>query len=208
MTEHANLKDKEKIGFFERAPNPVKYAKQIEALKSWQKHHLVPCTSCKESINTASKSKEHLAEALKYFTKWNVNEKHNLIALPTRTTYQNVYGRLGAFKDGPVAVAAGAALGNLPCHQPTSWGHTVYNDKIERELAAIWAQVNIAVEAHKLEANDVGADLKAKSDEWRATFPRKRQATLENWKKALSDPDTYPFVHNNFTMVDLPESPI
>lgn len=203
---HASVAGKKRTMYYERSnPNPVNYASQITVLPGWQKHHILPCTSVRKSIATVTKQagKENLEKALKYFTNWNINESHNLIGLPTRSVYQKAYGKRGGKQNPSLSLVA--SLGNLPCHQPTSWGHTVYNDKIETQLQSVWKKVVMTVKQHKLDANDIAGDITAIETRWKGTFPGSRQTTQANWRAMQQG---HPTAYNNFTMVKLGSSPI
>jgi hypothetical protein len=204
MAEHASVQGKKRTMYYERSrPNPVNYASQITAQKNWQKHHVLPCTAVRHSIaDVASQAgKEHLDKALKYFTNWNINESHNLIPLPTNKAYQKAYGKKGG-KQGPVV---SPACGNQPCHQPTSWGHAIYNEKVRKALTSVWGKVVMKVEDHKLDANDISAAITTVESTWKGSFPGPRVGTIENWRKMMQGT---PMVHNHFTMVFMAASPI
>jgi hypothetical protein len=196
-SQHASVRGKKRIMWFERSkPNPVKYAKNCATITNYQKHHILPCTSVGRSI--ADVTTDNFDKALKYFTKWNINDAHNLMPLPTRTAYRKLYGKLGRKQN------VTATLGNLPCHQPTSWGHTVYNDKVKTALAKVWGQISIAIDAHKLSANDLSADLTALEGKWKSTLTTGRVGTIANWRAMVKG---VPNAHNHFTMVKLATSP-
>jgi hypothetical protein len=201
--EHVSVQGKKRTMYFERAsPNPVNYYFQLHPVPPhWQKHHILPCTSVRNSIATAAgeAGKEHLVKALKYFTNWNINQKPNLMGMPTRTAYHKAYGKKGG-RTVPLVVP-----GNLPCHQPTNWGHTNYNDQVDLSLLSIWSKVVIKVEDHKLSANDIATDIEGAVNTWKGKFPGTRQATIENWRKMMQG---HPGAHNNFTMVRMAASPV
>lgn len=197
---HASVQGKKRIMYWERLkPNPVNYASNCAGKPDWQKHHVIPCVSMKRSIKDAATSKPHLEKALKYFTKWNINEKPNLLLLPTRKVYQKAYGKKGG-KQGVTKIVS-----NLPCHQPTSWGHTIYNDKVEKNLLNVWANVTITIKNHKLDANDVSGDIDTIRGTWEGRLTGGRVGSIQNWQAMMQGQAG---AHNNFTMVAMPTSPI
>jgi hypothetical protein len=198
-SQHVGVRGKKRTMWFERGkPNPVNYAKNCATITDHQKHHILPCTSVGRSVADAAKQKEHFDKALKYFTKWNINDGHNLMPLPTRTAYQKLFGKRGR-KQNVTAI-----LGNLPCHQPTSWGHTDYNDQVKTSLATVWGQISIAIDGHKLSANDLNGDLTALEGAWKATLTSGRVGTIANWRAMANG---VPGAHNHFTMVFMATSP-
>lgn len=218
--EHASVEGKDKIMWWEKErPNPVRYQSNCPTIKTYNKHHILPGVSMGISITAASKDKPNLEEALRYFTKWNINEAHNLIALPTVYTYRALYGKQGE-RTGPIARlamkglvfnAAGkladiAGPGSLPCHQTTNWGHTDYNDLVEADLMEVWADVTIKMEKHKVTSSDVSGAITAKETKWKTKLTTGRTPTLAKWKATMAGESGKPY--NEFTMVPLTASPI
>jgi hypothetical protein len=183
--------------WFERSsPNPVNYASQIAGATDHQKHHILPCTSVGRSI--AEVKTQHFDKALKYFTNWNINKKPNLMLLPTRAAYYKLFGKRGRRQN------VTTTLGNLPCHQPTSWGHTDYNKAVKKNLKTVWGQVSISIDGHKLEANDLSAALAVLERKWRTSLRTRRVGTIANWRAMVQG---VPGAHNHFTMVRMAVSP-
>jgi hypothetical protein len=212
MANHVTVDGLPRTMFYEKhKPNPEKYANNCPGKKDWQKHHILPCTSVKKSIVGAKTA--HLDKALKYFTSWNINLGYNLLPMPTRKAYQNAYGKKGGKAGGVMpSLSVPAALGspgitysNLPCHQPTSWGHTVYNVDVKADLISIWAKVKMTIKNHKLNANDVSSDINATKDVWKASLETGRVGSQANWHAMQHNIGK---AYNNFTMVDLPSSPV
>jgi hypothetical protein len=207
MSEHASVKGKKRIMWYERSrPNPINYVNNCATIPNWQKHHVLPCTSVRRSIATAADGPpevENLEKAIKYFTSWNINEAHNLLPLPTRAAYAKIYGKKGGKASGI------NTIGNFPCHQPTSWGHTVYNERVLKDLVKIWANVKIKVKDHKLEANDISTDITTEETRWKEKVTTDRvgvkQPTQANWRAMFLGQGK---AYNNFTMVNLDDSPV
>jgi hypothetical protein len=194
--------------YYERSkPNPVNYTNNCPGKKNWQKHHILPCTSVKKSIVAAQASTPNLDKALKYFTTWNINDSANLMPMPTRKAYQNAYGKKGGKVGGvmPQLSDAGTTYSHLPCHQPTSWGHTDYNDKVEKDLLNVWSNVTVKVKNHKLDANDVSADITSKKNTWKGRLESGRNPSLANWRAMMTGSGN---AHNHFTMVKMATSPV
>jgi hypothetical protein len=198
-TQHASVRGKKRIMWFERGkPNPVNYASNCATITDHQKHHILPCTSVGRSVADAAKNKEHFDKALKYFTKWNINDSHNLMPLPTRTAYQKLFGKRGGKQN------VTATLGNLPCHQPTSWGHTDYNDEVKADVAKVWGQIAITIDGHKLNANDLSGALTILENKWKTSLQTGRVGTIAKWRDMAKG---VPGAHNNFTMIYMATSP-
>jgi hypothetical protein len=198
-TQHAGVRGKKRIMWFERSkPNPVNYAKNCASKTDWQKHHILPCTSVGRSFADAAKNKTNFDKAVKYFTKWNINDSHNLMSLPTRKAYQKLYGKKGR-KQNVVAT-----LSSLPCHQPTSWGHTIYNDDVKADMRSVWAQIVISITGHKLSANDLSAAITIIEKKWESSLLVGRVGTIANWRAMAQGTAG---AHNNFTMVYMRTSP-
>jgi len=200
MAQHASVKGKKRTMYWERLkPNPVNYTKNCAGIKNWQKHHILPCVSVRDSVLAAAATKAHLVKAVRYFTVWNVNDAPNLMPLPTRTAFQVAYGKKGG-KGGVIPT-----LTNLPCHQPVSWGHTVYNKKVKKDLIKVWSKVIIQMKAHDLKANNVKSHLDGLRKKWEGRLKTGRVGSRQNWRAMMQGK---PGVHNNFTMVKMPVSPI
>jgi hypothetical protein len=210
MTNHASVQGLKRQMYYERSkPNPVNYSNNCPGKPNWQKHHILPCTSVKKSIAEAAKasSRPLLDKALKYFTKWNINDSDNLMPMPTRKAYQNAYGKKGGKAGGimPSLTAGTNIYSNLPCHQPTSWGHTDYNVEVKADLIKVWSKVSIQVKNHKLDANDVSTDIVAIKNTWKGSLETGRVPSQANWIAMIKGTAN---AHNNFTMVDMASSPI
>lgn len=193
--------------YYERSkPNPEKYTNNCPGKKHWQKHHILPCTSVKRSI--AAAKKPYLDKALKYFTDWNINKSYNLIPMPTRKAYQVAYGMKGGKSGGvmpELRVSATKKHSDLPCHQPTNWGHTIYNEDVERDLINVWANVSITIKNHKLSANDVKSSISRLITKYKNSLEKGHDPSQANWKAMMSN---VPLAHNHFTMVWMPTSPV
>jgi len=204
MADHESVIGKDRIMWYEKEspPNPVKY-KTLPNPPTYNRHHILPGVSMSKSIATVSggEGKEFFLSALKYFTKWNINETHNLIALPGVSTYRALYGKKGEHQ-GPIPPPG---PGSLPCHQTTNWGHTVYNVKVEKDLADVFGRVVIKIEEHKLSSDDVSSELTTTENTWKTQCTTGRSPTLEKWRAAMAgEGDAY----NEFTMVELDSSPV
>ncbi|MDP1861340.1 MAG: AHH domain-containing protein [Gemmatimonadaceae bacterium] len=200
MTSHASVQGLKRTMYYERSkPNPVNYANNCTGKTNWQKHHILPCTSVKRSIKAAEATKPHLEKALKYFTTWNINDADNLMPMPTRKAFQKAYGKKGG-KQGVIST-----LTNLPCHQPTNWGHTIYNEKVYAKLIDVWQNVSIKIQNHKLDSNDVSSDISDLRDVWKDKLETGRDGSIANWRAMIKGVSR---AHNNFTMVKMASSPI
>ena len=197
MSDHKKKpEEKERKMYWEKyKPNPVNYANNCERKPAHEKHHILPGTSFTESIKDASKNKPLLADGLKFFTKWNINDKDNLIPLPTRRFYQNVFGNVATTEPMP-------ANQNLPCHQPVSWGHAPeYNGYIETALNGVWGQVAIVLNEHGDidSTNSVAALIEAIRIQYKGILEAPRMCTKSNWDSMWDEKDVTS--HLNFMMV-------
>jgi A nuclease family of the HNH/ENDO VII superfamily with conserved AHH len=208
MPDHESVKGKDRIMWYEKnSPNPVKYKNNCATIPTYNKHHILPGVSMEKSITIVSgeAGKENFLSALKYFTKWNINDAHNLIPLPGISTYRALYGKKGEH-EGPIPPPG---PGSLPCHQTTNWGHTIYNVQVEKDLMKVWKQVSITIEDHKLNSNDVSGAITGCETKWKAQVTTGRTPTLEKWRATMAGDESGPrAAYNEFTMVELDSSPI
>jgi hypothetical protein len=220
----ALVEGRDQISWYEKGkPNPVRYQSNCPKIPTYNQHHILPGTSMQESIDIVAggEGKENFRLALEYFTKWNINDSHNLIALPGVKTYRALYGDQG-LRQGPIERLAMAGLmfvykdakrvladipgpGSLPCHQYVNWGHTLYNVEVEADLMEVWGQVTIEMKECKLSSNDISGALTEKENTWRDRLTSGRNPTLENWRATMAHEGE---AYNQFTMVELESSPI
>src|SRR5260370_27275790 len=104
MSKCVSVDGRDRIVWWQKdhPPNPEKYRKNCPKIRGYNQHHILPGTSMAKSIATTAGEKENFEPALKFFTKWNINDAHNLIALPGVKTYRKLYGKKGGRK-GPIS---------------------------------------------------------------------------------------------------------
>ena len=191
VTEHLSTKGRPRSMWFERGkPNPESYASGV---RPWANHHILPIASVGRSIATAAKDDPNLLKAIKHFTEWNINAGENMIRLPTRRAYENLFGKLGG-RQVPVPSPG------LACH---SWAHMAYNDAVADDLVKVFNQVKIKIEGHEWSANDVSGALGQKQGKWKGRITG-RKTTIDNWRAMRMGVAN---AHDQFTMVRVSESP-
>ncbi|MBN2576205.1 MAG: AHH domain-containing protein [Deltaproteobacteria bacterium] len=166
-----------------------------------QVHHVLPCGASTKSKNEFLEGQPDPGTAerlLEQTTHWDVNDKPNLIGLPTRVVYAVKFGTpFGIAPPTPLAINPAVAC-NLPIHL---WNHAEYS-KVAKKLAdKVWAKANLKIETHKdgkatLSASDVKGWLQAISDQLRACVAAPtRKRTKEAWRSGNREVfQIYPFV--------------
>jgi hypothetical protein len=167
-----------------------------------QVHHVLPCGSSTKSkdefIDKQLDKAPRAREMVEQTTHYNVNEKPNLLGLPTRAVYAAKFATplgimphlLTIAADDPKVVAC-----NLPVHL---WGHIGYSKFAKVQTDKVWVNVNLKVdEEHKpVAADDVGEDIQTVSDDLRSNVVAPtRKRTKEAWasgNRAVFD--IFPFI--------------
>jgi len=191
VTDHLSTKGRPRSMWYERGkPNPKSYQSGV---RPWANHHLLPIASVGRSIGVAAKDDPNLLKAVKHFTEWNINAGGNMLRLPTRKAYENLFGKLGG-RQVPLPSPG------LACH---SWAHMAYNESVAEDLGEVWNDVRIKIEGHEWSANDVSGALNQKQGKWRGRVTG-RKTTVENWRAMYRG---VPKAHDPFTMVRVAASP-
>jgi hypothetical protein len=191
-------------------------------------HHIVPQTSI-DQATTEIKEREKLnyIKNVKWVTPWNINNANNLIGLPTVYTYimkgdaiKNMSGDQWAKLNAWVSVIRRWSSSlrrkylndngdpeGFPIHNPVSWGHTEYNQKVAKEIKKkVWDPLKEKAKKHQEEPEKVDAKMRKLSGRWRKKLEDHPGATVEKWviKNRRGDRRWY----KPFLMWDVKKSPL
>jgi hypothetical protein len=196
-------------------------------------HHILPQTSIEESVTASAKGaldRKRFLEDVQWLTPWNINQPDNMVGLPHYHAYDLYYQQKARLesKQGDAEKSlelvewfnhaykqdwaerwlkrfefTGKPEG-WPIHNPVSWGHTEYNERVKRELEReVWNPL----EAGKANHQEHGANVRARlvrfsNDYFELLKARGAKATREKWDER-HDPDNDDW-HEPFTMADVP----
>jgi hypothetical protein len=140
-----------------------------------QVHHVLPCISLTQSKEEflSQQRETGVRRAVETTTIYSVNDKGNLIGLPSRRVYASKFGT--KFAVWPRALRAMldinnplVAACNLPIHL---WNHPAYSRKAKDFADGAWAQLSLKIKQHKpVSATDIGNAFKAVSNALRLTL--------------------------------------
>jgi hypothetical protein len=156
----------------------------------WNSHHVVPCGWLKKSLDAFLEGKhDGYKRALGRFTKWDVNEKYNLLGLPNEVAYLLAYKDPGAATikfDHPTWMKALrkslAGQPHGPIHLPVNWGHTEYNQLVKSDLDPIWDKLGAKFKTHEpVSANNLASEIQAVSDTYCEMLQGKEGQTKKRW---------------------------
>jgi len=165
----------------------------------WNSHHVLPCTSLRQSLTQFLKPKQlYYKRALGRFTNWDVNENYNLLGLPNEAAYLKAYGDPGFSKlnfDHPTwkprMLPKFTAPPHGPIHLPTSWGHPEYNTNVKKQLDPIWDDLSVEAKNHKpIKATDMKGAVQDVSDVFCGILEAKIGQTKKRWENE-KDRKTY-----------------
>jgi len=181
--------------------------------------------------NGGDKDTARYVNDVQYITDWNINDPHNMVGLPTFHSYEQYFQLKEKLDVNATGNDTGKDLikwfnkfskktrkkwlkefqaGSTPekncIHNPVSWGHAKYNDRVKVELVSnVWDQIQITRNDHSLDAAAVQTELNNMSDTWYGRLvSRASKATLAQWKKRAPGTDWY----EPFTMADISDDPL
>ena len=189
MGAHGTAQDKTQTMWYTR-DNPEKsYA---SGTGGKQNHHILPCSSVKRSLLEAAQSNANLLDAVKFFSKWNINKTDNLVMLPTFKVFMALFGKKGG-KQGVNYVPVG--VNKHACHDR---GHPLYTDNARIALNDVWGLVNLTLDKHGLleKADDIGGELDSKITSWKKKVTN-RSTTQAKWRDMVNGDDS---ARKNFYM--------
>jgi len=174
----------------------------------WQAHHVLPGTTVsRATIEEQIKDSEKVEyiEGCKWITDWDLNEKYNLIGLPTIWDYILAERISGDQKKKELIELSGSKkkrisrleklLKNfvgpidLPAHQPVSWGHTDFNDEVMLYLKKeVWDPLKVKKKEHEIEPESIKSKLDKSVKSFQDKLQRRGRregGTEKNWPKRL-----------------------
>jgi hypothetical protein len=198
--EHIDLSTEPRSGWFTKVQDPIKsYRDNCAGAHPkcyhgpyWQAHHIVPGTSLKESGEEYAEGdpeKKKFLEEVQWVAKWNINEKPNLIGLPTFLSFEIFYRaqsgqgvptqamialypkyarlikwRCTSFSRAlsDFAPPATHSPAGRPVHNPVSFGHAKYDDEVQqRILDNVWKPLVEKGAKHELDPANAASNVAA-----------------------------------------------
>jgi hypothetical protein len=165
-----------------RNPNPERHKKRFEA------HHLL----CISSVTKFKGTNPKISDVVK-LTKWCINDKHNMIAMPSwGHTIQYYFDFItGDFSDEELPAPK---FENLPMHNYGHNGDGSYIKDVEKELKDISREIKDLVAEHhespEKELKDMLEDLSTDFREILSDRGTRCGGTHSAWQKGAKDPES------------------
>jgi hypothetical protein len=158
----------------------------------YEAHHLLCCASVKSKL-----AKKHGIQTIVNETKWCINRKHNMIALPLWGHTIKWYG--AAFK----ATEEAPPFKSLPQHNWDHNGSASYRTDVETDLESLADDISEAKEAHKKSPQKLAGRLNRLSTKYRQLVRKrgKRRRGTHGQLCREKEPD---FWYEPFSMADAP----
>lgn len=156
-----------------------------------QVHHVIPCVSATQSKEDFLDTQDEpgpAKRALERITKYDVNERENLIGLPSQRVYAAKYCK--PFAVVPKVSKLIDALKKpliAECDWPIHlWNHPEYSRQVKVAMMKIWANAAIKIENHQpVSAKNLHDDIQGVSDDYRKKLEKpskKKKRTQEAWQ--------------------------
>ena len=160
--------------------------------KVFEAHHIL----CVSEVTKAFLADGAKVEPVVKETKWCINQRVNMIALPLWGHTVKWYCSTGSAVVGPIAGAGAPAFQNLPQH---NFDHGRYNEEVMATCERIANRIEKSSEAHELKAKDLKSTLDTYSKRYDAALKsrgKRRGGTHQSWTvhAPAGDPTwCYPF---------------
>ncbi len=154
----------------------------------YQAHHAV-CVSSVNTLPDAEVAAERVAKAL-YVTRWCINRKRNMIALPMWGQTVKWYSNIGSAVQTLIKKGAQPPFKDLPQHDIHHNDADGYTSEVTSDIQTVWKTVNKKTKACEFNAEDLCTDLDGLSDKWKEELGVRgiRQGgTHAAWTKAMGD---------------------
>jgi hypothetical protein len=164
-----------------------------------QAHHLLPC-SC---VNAEILGK-HGVQGVLRSTKWCINDKPNMLGLPTwgHTVQHYCAINLSTAVWRHISAAAPPPWFNIPQHLVD---HDLYNVEVSGQLRSV--AIGWEVQDHKVKADEIAGDLNGLSDFMLSELKTRGQrngGTHDCWMEAKKKKGQHPGWYEPFSMSDTP----
>jgi hypothetical protein len=198
-------------------------------------HHVLPKESFDDSLGQVPKADLVYVRWVMHVADWDLNMNGNLIGLPTVHSYelffqdkitldikglpklQQLNTWFNKFKKGARQKYLDAVRAQSPetfaVHNPRSWGHPLYSQKIQDWMLPIWQGFVKSQDKHKddeskalADANTLPGKLTAKARTLKSGLTGRAGANRNNWKKRHDKTDkTW---YKPFTMAPVTKNPL
>ncbi len=156
----------------------------------WEAHHVLSI-SCVNWLPKPAKKQEALKRVLAV-TKWCINNKDNMLAMPkwghTIMYYTNVTADHYYIVDFP-----SPPFRNIPQHDFEHNTAGGYCSEVKADISKLWDQVAKAEKKHKESKDGIKGRLDKLSNDWKDELLRRGQragGTHKAWKKGMNKPDS------------------
>lgn len=160
----------------------------------WQSHHLVciSATGCRQGSTPDTTQK--LEKAL-YITEWNINKAPNMLGMPMKLQYIEVYGDAESLPaKAQKAAFAAAKPKNIPAHNVDHNGKGSYTNEVKDYLQVnVWNKFKPKGGDHKTDAKWLADELEDASKEFQRRLLEDRgirkDGTVAAWRNRFNDDD-------------------